>query len=219
MMDETFIAVLIDQSGSMRKLVDDVIGGFNTFVDEQRAVGSNAFLTLVLFNSENIATIHESTPIHDVPVLTSAVYKPTGMTPLLDALGTTIQRTGAILSAIPEVNRPSQVVFLIVTDGFENVSTVFTKNQILEMVAHQEQVYSWNFVYQGANVDAFAEASQIGIATAAAATFNPNNVQGAMRVASANVANYRRSRSRSSLNYSDEQRKEMMRDRNKTTTS
>ncbi len=115
----------------------------------------NAFLTLVQFDSVGIDTVLESKPIRDVPALSEATYEPRGGTPLLDALGQTINRTGSALSAIPESVRPDKVVFVIITDGQENASQTFTKEQIQGMIELQEGTYKWNFVYLGANVNSF----------------------------------------------------------------
>ena len=40
------VYILLDRSGSMAGIAPDVIGGFNTFLDEQRAAGPDARITL-----------------------------------------------------------------------------------------------------------------------------------------------------------------------------
>jgi hypothetical protein len=85
------------------------------------------------------------------------------MTALLDAVGRAVNETGQRLSRMDEADRPGLVVFVIVTDGAENSSHEFTKAQIKEMITHQQSVYNWQFVFLGANQDAFAEAHDLGI--------------------------------------------------------
>lgn len=213
MKDSTHIAVLIDRSGSMGSVKNETISGFNHFVKEQRDAGDNATLTLVQFDSGGIDTLQEMTPIKAVPDLNSDTYQPRGMTPLLDALGKTIDSTGKQLSAIPEENRPSQVVFVVITDGLENASHQFTKAKIAEMIGVQEGTYRWQFVYLGANQDAFAEAKGMNINVANAATFRPTaaSMDAAYAATAKNVVSYRRSRRASSLKFSDEQRARMLR--------
>ena len=214
MKDETYIAVLLDRSGSMQSIRQDVIGGFNTFVEDQKKAGDNAVLTLVQFDTVGIDTVLESTPIKDVPALTEATYEPRGGTPLLDALGQTINRTGSALSAIPEIVRPDKVVFVIITDGEENSSHTFSKKQIEEMITLQEGTYKWNFVYLGANVNAFDEAQSMGMNLAMAANYSPTGAGTAAAYAavSSNVARYRGSTNRDDLNISKQQREKMMKD-------
>lgn len=210
MKDETYIAVLLDRSGSMQSVKDDTIGGFNQFVSEQKAAGDNALLTLVQFDTGGIDVVHESKPIKDVPDLTHETYQPRGGTPLLDALGKTIHSTGRALSAIPEQARPDKVVFVIITDGQENSSVEHTKASVKQLIEEQSGKYNWQFVYLGANQDAFAEAGSMGIPAAATANYVGAATAGAFAAASANVGNYRRTRRGRSLNFSSGQRAAMM---------
>ena len=210
MKDATHIAVLLDRSGSMGAVKDETISGFNYFLKEQKAVGDNAFFTLVQFDSESTDVVHEARPVRDVPDLNQDTYQPRGGTPLLDALGATINSTGKTLAAIPEANRPDKVVFVVITDGEENASHKFTKIQVKEMIDHQTAKYNWQFVYLGANQDAFAEAGAVGISMANAADFAADRMPVACAVTSHNVAQYRRTSRAASLRYSDKQRAEMV---------
>ena len=189
----------------------DTIGGFNQFLKDQKAAGKNASLTLVQFDTGGIDTVHENVAIDSVPELTDRSYVPRGGTPLLDALGQTIERTGANLKAIPEAERPDKVVFVIITDGQENASRTFNKSQVGEMVMHQTDVYKWLFVYLGANQDAFSEARQIGIAAAHAANYATANMASAFAATSSNLSAYRRTGLPRAMGYSNEQRERLNR--------
>lgn len=46
----TEIVVIMDRSSSMQPIRDDTIGGFNTFLENQRCVTGEARFTLVLFD-------------------------------------------------------------------------------------------------------------------------------------------------------------------------
>jgi len=66
----THIAILLDRSGSMELLRDDIIGGFNAFVAQQRAVPGEATLTLVQFDSQQpYEVLHRFAPLAEVPLL------------------------------------------------------------------------------------------------------------------------------------------------------
>ena len=210
MKDATHIAVLLDRSGSMGDIKDDAIGGFNCFLKEQKAAGANATLTLVQFDTESTDVVHESMPILEVPDLNHQTFQPRGGTPLLDALGQTIDSTGRALAAIPEANRPNKVVFVVITDGQENSSHQHTKASVKERIDHQSSQYNWQFVFLGANQDAFDEAGAVGIALGNAANFAPARMQAAFAATAANVASYRRSGNAAKLAYSDDQRAEML---------
>jgi Mg-chelatase subunit ChlD len=208
--DATHIVVLLDRSGSMGDIKDDAIGGFNCFLKEQKAAGANATLTLVQFDTESTEVVHESTPILEVPDLNHQTFQPRGGTPLLDALGQTIDSTGRALAAIPEANRPNKVVFVVITDGQENSSHRHTKASVKEKIDHQSDQYNWQFVFLGANQDAFDEAGAVGIAMPNAANFAPARMQVAFAATAANVASYRRSGNAAKLAYSEDQRAEML---------
>lgn len=215
MKDATHIAVLLDRSGSMGDIKDDAIGGFNCFLKEQKAAGANATLTLVQFDTESTDVVHESMPILEVPDLNHQTFQPRGGTPLLDALGQTIDSTGRALAAIPEANRPNKVVFVVITDGQENSSHRHTKASVKEKIDHQSDRYNWQFVFLGANQDAFDEAGAVGIAMGNAANFSPARMQVAFAATAANVASYRRSGNPAQLAYSEDQRAEMLEESDK----
>jgi len=162
--DFTSINVVMDASGSMAPLTKDTIGGFNNFMTEQRAQPGTAFVTLCLF-STIIKLIHDCVDLKLVPQLTTDTYRPSGGTALLDAMGVSITEVGKKLAALPEEERPSKVIFLIITDGEENSSKEYTLQTIKDMVSHQREKYSWEFVFIGANMDAINVGANLGVAT------------------------------------------------------
>jgi hypothetical protein len=66
---------------------------------------------------------------------------------------------------MPEEERPSKVIFLIITDGEENSSKEYVLQTVKDMVSHQREKYSWEFVFIGANMDAISAGSNLGVAT------------------------------------------------------
>jgi hypothetical protein len=62
-----------------------------------------------------------------------------------------------------EEDRPNKVIIVIVTDGYENASRVYHKNRIFDMIAHQRDRYAWTFMFLGADQDAIASATALGI--------------------------------------------------------
>ena len=159
--DLTEIVMVIDRSGSMQPIVKDAEGGVNSFIEEHRKDG-DVILTLCQFNS-SYEFVYDAVPIQAVGKFE---LRPSGTTALFDALGSSIDRTGERLSVMPEKDRPGLVIFVIVTDGMENSSREYTADKIKEMIDHQTCVYNWQFVYLGANQDAFAVASALGAQSA-----------------------------------------------------
>lgn len=179
--DYTDISIVLDRSGSMDSIRQDTIGSFNTFLRDQKTVPGQATITLVQFD-DRYETVYRAINLNDAPELTLQTYVPRGSTGLLDAIGRTIDETGQRLAAMPEAERPENVIFVILTDGEENSSHQYSPERINEMICHQRDVYSWQFVFLGANQDAIMTASQLGIASGQALTFaaSPAGAQAVM---------------------------------------
>lgn len=167
----TEIICVLDASGSMMPLRSDTIGGYNALLEQQKSEPGDAFVTTVLFNS-TLETIHDHVLIYDVPPLTEKDYCPSGMTALLDAVGYTIEKVGKRLAATPENDRPANIIFVITTDGAENVSHLYSLSQIKEMIEHQQSKYAWQFLFIGAGIDAYQASSSIGINAAHTASYD-----------------------------------------------
>ena len=170
----TKIVFILDRSGSMQHLTSDTIGGFNGFIEQQKKEDGEALLTTVLFD-DRYEVLHDNVPLEAVKPLTDKEYFARGMTALLDAVGKTINTVGGQLSAMQECDRPSKVIFVITTDGMENASREFTHAKIKEMIEHQTNVYSWQFLFLGANIDASAAAESIGIKADFATNYNADS--------------------------------------------
>lgn len=162
---------LLDRSGSMETCLDDTIGGYNAFIREQAPFGGT--MTLVLFDHE-YSPVYIRRPMGEVVPLTHETYKPRGSTALLDAIGRTIKEwTG---EEAPTV--------IILTDGLENSSTKFTKAHIKDLIDVKTKE-GWQFVYLGANQDAFAEARSIGIGAGHTLNFETTRTPEVFRALSA----------------------------------
>jgi hypothetical protein len=159
---KTDITMLLDRTGSMAAVREDTVGGFNTFLAAQQQEPGECLFSLVQFDDiDPQEVIRVAKPIREVPPLTD--FQPRGATPLLDALGRAIVRTGERLKALPERARPEKVIFVILTDGQENASREYSRAKVFEMITHQREVYKWEFVFLGSNQDAIQEALTIGI--------------------------------------------------------
>lgn len=160
----THITCVIDKSGSMQKTTKDTIGGFDAYMEKQKAAPGTCLVDLVLFNDKD-EIIYEGQDIHTIPSLEKS-YWASGNTALHDAMGKTIHSLGLRLSKLPEEERPEKIIFITITDGEENCSKEFTGRLVNDLTKHQSDVYKWEFVYIGANQDAIAVGGSIGVAKA-----------------------------------------------------
>lgn len=158
----TEIAFILDRSGSMESMVESAISGFNQLLRNQQQLPGSARFTLVLFDDQYEVPV-QSLPIAEVVELDTTSFVPRGSTALLDAIGRTIDELGAKLAALPEAERPGQVIVAILTDGMENASHRYTWQDISQRIRHQTDTYSWRFLFLGANQDAIATAGRMSI--------------------------------------------------------
>lgn len=158
----TELVFILDRSGSMRSMENEAIGGFNAFLEEQKKLPGEAKLTLVLFDHE-YCVLYNGRDIKSVEPLCDRTYIPRGTTALLDAIGRAVDDVGRRLHETPENERPSKILVSILTDGLENASKDYTKRKINEMITHQREKYSWEFMFLAANQDAIAEGMDLGI--------------------------------------------------------
>src|SRR6185436_7851910 len=116
--------VLLDRSGSMSAIADDVIGGFNRLIADQQADGDDAVVTLVQFDSQDAHDVlTDAIPVRTVRPLNDATFTPRGMTPLLDATGQLLARAAQRVEYLQMAGKPAEdIVFVSITDGHENAS-------------------------------------------------------------------------------------------------
>jgi len=168
----THIVVLLDRSGSMETIAADVVGGYNTFINDQREAGGDANVTLVQFDTQDPhEVVYEGLPFADVPKLTSKTFIPRGGTPLFDATGKLVARIREqrALDTRPTNEQPD-VVFVTITDGEENNSTEFSLQQLRQLTANCERE-GWTFVYLSAGIDAYGDAGDLGVNSGRARAF------------------------------------------------
>jgi hypothetical protein len=161
----TEIVVVLDESSSMGVVREATIEGFNAFVDVQRTQPGECRLTLQKFNTNVPEPTFVSQDIKTAPVLGGFNYWPNGMTALYDAIGTSIDALGRRLALTPEEQRPGKVIFVIQTDGQENISQRYNLAKINSMIEHQKSIYSWDFMFIGSakDLDVAAVALSLGI--------------------------------------------------------
>ena len=146
---EMDIVFLLDRSGSMGGMEDDTIGGYNSYLAEQR--NKNVKVTTVLFD-DRYEMLHERENIKNVKDLTRKEYFVRGCTALLDAVGKTI--------SFMDKEEAKKTIFVITTDGLENASKEYNKEQIKNLIQKHS---NWEFMYIGADIDSYNEGVSLGI--------------------------------------------------------
>lgn len=156
--------ILLDRSGSMSSIASDVVGGYNTFLRDQKADGDDARVTFVQFDSQDPQeVIAAGVPIAEMLDLNETTFVPRSSTPLLDATGQLIARARMNEELRKQNNLPEEdVVFVTITDGEENCSREFTLAKIQKLIKKCEKD-GWTFVFLSAALDAYGDAQGMGM--------------------------------------------------------
>ena len=164
------IVVVLDRSGSMQSIREDSTGAYNSFIAEQQAQPGEANITLAIFDHE-YEILQDRANLKDAMLLNNENFVPRGWTALYDAIGNTINK----FKKLRDEGKVDGVIFTILTDGEENRSTEFKLADIKSMIEIAEKEFGWQFVYLGANQDAFSVGATFGLAAAACATYDTNS--------------------------------------------
>ena len=163
-MENAFVELvfILDRSGSMRGLEADTVGGFNSMIEKQRQLEGNVLVSTVLFNQRSVV-LHDRVDIEEINEIKVGDYEASGTTALLDAVGRSIRHIRRIYADTLREKRPEKVIFMITTDGMENSSSEFSYGRLKRSIDRASEEYGWEFLFMGANIDSFTEASRMGI--------------------------------------------------------
>lgn len=157
----TELVFILDKSGSMAGMEADTIGGFNAMIEKQKAQEGKAYVSTMLFANQ-AETLHDRLPLENIVPLTSKDYQVGGCTALLDAIGCAIEHITTIHKYARKEDVPQHTMFVITTDGMENASKQYTKDEINRLISKQKEL-GWEFVFVAANIDAVETAKGLGI--------------------------------------------------------
>lgn len=170
--EKTHIICILDRSGSMSDIIDDSIGGFNTFLKTQKELPDEATITVVLFD-DRYDLIYDNVNIKEAMEITEDVWIPRGTTALYDAIGKTINTEKIKLNKLGD-KKPNKILVCIVTDGHENASKEYNRDSIKTLIKNSEKE-DWNFIYLAANQDAMAVGHSFGVNAGNTFTYTANS--------------------------------------------
>ncbi|RWS21425.1 VWA domain-containing protein-like protein [Leptotrombidium deliense] len=159
---KTIICMIVDESGSMGGNVNEVVEGYNTFIQDQLKLADEARLHLLKFN-DNVNTVLRDVNLANVPLLGGHSYTPGGNTALFDAMG------DGINSVASSKRIDERAIVVIITDGYENASRRYTEQQVRDLIARYKAHGDWSFVYIGECSQQFA--ARMGIPASNAINF------------------------------------------------
>ena len=168
LMQRVLVNMILDKSGSMETRWEDVVGGYNSYLNELKADDKTDYrMTVVLFDT-NKTVVCDDVLLSDVEPMTVRSYVPSGGTALYDAVGETVSNA--------KTEDVTKVVTVIMTDGQENSSRLWTYDRVTGLINSKEQEGNWTFIFMGETLK-IAEQGQALLGAYAANTYQYNQAR------------------------------------------
>lgn len=175
----TIYQIILDRSGSMSDCIENTISGFNEQVSRVRKLedkfpDQEIVMGLSTFSHEVEHHLKLASP-YSIPNLTTKMYKPSGNTALLDAIGLTTMMLEEEIGK--DNNVETTCVVVILTDGHENSSRYYSLQSIREKITKLEVTEKWVFSFIGATLDAVAVAEKMNISSRNSFSFDKKDMK------------------------------------------
>lgn len=161
---DTYIAIVLDGSGSMSSEIDTTITGVNEIIDlmkaEKTKLNGKVKVSLVVFRNREGEVVYFNEDADKASHLNHENYIPSGSTPMYDGIGQAIKLIDGVIK-----EKDAALVYIF-TDGYENSSSIWKREDIQELQKEREDAGNWTFVFQGIE----------GIENVPGLTFAANNV-------------------------------------------
>lgn len=157
----TELIFILDKSGSMAGMEGDVIGGFNSMINNQKKLEGEVLVSTILFSNDQ-EILHDRLNLNEITLLNENDYIVGGCTALLDTIGESIKHISNIHKYSRKEDIPDKTLFIITTDGMENASNKYNLKEIKKLIKDKEKI-GWEFIFAAANIDAVKTAQSIGI--------------------------------------------------------
>jgi hypothetical protein len=170
----TFYQFILDKSGSMSNVRSETLEAFNNHIQSIRNSAEKFpeqkfYASLCTFNDFIEHPVVEA-PLDQFMPLHMRSYVTHGSTALLDAIGHSVHRIRTEHSKLIDKGKAS-VVVVIMTDGMENASRLYSFPEISRMIAQLEATDYWSFSFLGADLDAFEIGRMLNIREANTKSF------------------------------------------------
>lgn len=158
----TYNLIILDESGSMRSVREDVVSGCNKLLQSiretaRKMVEIKQYVSIFCFDTSRSRYIFYNESSENTRKLTMADYYPNAYTPLYDAIGHTVTQFDELID-----NNKSVGVVTIITDGHENASHQWNYHMVIDLI-YQKKRRGWVFSLISADIDVETIATDLGI--------------------------------------------------------
>jgi hypothetical protein len=162
-----WVALVVDRSASMNIARDATIRAINDQIDSikqgaETDKDTDTRVSLLTFN--HLAEyVYKDKPAYALQHIVETDYAPTGNTALYDGVGETVTYLTNESELVENGNVDKKFLVIIVTDGHENASKIFTSEQVSSLIKENEASGNWTFSYTGANQDLKVVQEKLGV--------------------------------------------------------
>lgn len=154
--NDLFLLYILDGSGSMADIQDDVVTGVNEYIEEQKKQKGKTVLSFTVFDT-GLYPLYSNSSIDEFSPVTKKDTLKGGFTALLDAVGSTLEKA----KENTDTKKMKKLV-VIQTDGKENSSKKYTSLKVNSLITELQNEGTWTFVFIGSDVDAWDQAKDLG---------------------------------------------------------
>ena len=154
---KTYVAIILDQSGSMCDTKEEAVRGYNEQVQQMKlnSKEQDIFCSLITFNGE----VFEHLWCEPAEKLTEASpedYVTEGSTAMRDAIGYTIDK----LKKTTDEKEDVAYLVVVISDGVENASRHFKTKSSLRALKDTVDKTKWTFTYMGCDDETLQQVAE-----------------------------------------------------------
>lgn len=165
---KTIVNFVLDCSGSMGSLRDSVISSFNEYINSLKKQKGEFLFSLTPFSTTVMERTYDMEDIKKVKEMKE--FKTYDMTALYDGIGNALRYAE---EKVEKMKQTPAVLFVILTDGYENASREFTLDAVKKLIDEKTKDGNYSFIFLGANKDSWITGKNMGINVQNTATFTP----------------------------------------------
>ena len=170
---KTYVAIVLDRSGSMSKIHEETIEGINSqfkSLQENAKKGGNTEVTLIQFDDE-IETVFDGINAQKLTSWKHNDFQPRGYTAMYDGIWRAISHLKT-----KEETEDTGFLVCVISDGKENSSKEVTQLDLSDEIKRLQDTGKWTFTYMLANQDIHQVSSKLNVPINNVASYTANNI-------------------------------------------
>lgn len=195
---KTIYHFIIDKSGSMSGMEQQAVSGFNTQLatlqELKQTYPDQEFKVSLTYFNHHVQDIILNGSVDQILPMDPRTFNPGGSTALLDAIGKSIYQLKSDFETELKKDEAT-VVMVIITDGAENASRLYTYHEVARMIKELDETGKWTFSFLGADLDAIHTSQMLNIRKENVISFSKSNYSGMMNDVSISIRTYAQSKS------------------------